>query len=227
MSKKSNYFTLASNATAVCNREREARDRPRERLLLLGTDNARSLQRWLLEQGEWVVLTDQPITVDWLRSEQITFIISYGYQHIIRPEVLTYLQGRAINLHISYLPWNRGADPNAWSFIDDTPKGVTIHCIDAGIDTGDIIDQVRLFEDWAGQPERAVGQTLATTYEALNHAIQMLFKKRWQAIREGQFSRMPQPAGGSSHRRVDFSVYQAQLTQGWDTPVTELRSMRL
>ncbi len=26
-----------------------------------------------------------------------------------------------INLHISYLPWNKGAYPNVWSFIDETP----------------------------------------------------------------------------------------------------------
>jgi len=33
------------------------------------------------------------------------------------------------------------ADPNVWSFIEKTPKGVSIHYLDAGIDTGDIIAQ--------------------------------------------------------------------------------------
>ncbi|MCL0081308.1 hypothetical protein M1N64_03665 [Peptococcaceae bacterium] len=46
-------------------------------------------------------------------------------------------QGRAINLHISFLPWNRGADPNFWSFIENAPVGVSIHYLDEGIDTGD------------------------------------------------------------------------------------------
>ena len=38
-------------------------------------------------------------------------------------------------MHISYLPFNRGAHPNYWSFKDNSPKGVTIHFIDNGIDT--------------------------------------------------------------------------------------------
>ena len=42
---------------------------------------------------------------------------------------------------MSYLPWNRGADPNFWSILEDTPKGVTIHIMDESIDTGDILYQ--------------------------------------------------------------------------------------
>ena len=42
---------------------------------------------------------------------------------------------------MSYLPYNRGAHPNFWSFVNNTVKGVTIHEIDQGIDTGKIILQ--------------------------------------------------------------------------------------
>ena len=48
---------------------------------------------------------------------------------------------KIINLHIGYLPYNRGAHPNFWSFMDNTPTGVTIHEIDKNIDTGKIIYQ--------------------------------------------------------------------------------------
>ena len=40
---------------------------------------------------------------------------------------------------MSYLPFNRGAHSNFWSFIENTPAGVSIHKIDKGIDTGNII----------------------------------------------------------------------------------------
>ena len=46
-----------------------------------------------------------------------------------------------INLHLSYLPFNRGAHPNFWSFYENTPSGVSIHLIDAGIDSGPILFQ--------------------------------------------------------------------------------------
>ena len=46
-----------------------------------------------------------------------------------------------INLHISYLPYNRGSYPNYWSFKENTPNGVSIHHIDDGIDTGPVLVQ--------------------------------------------------------------------------------------
>ena len=43
-----------------------------------------------------------------------------------------------MNLHISYLPFNRG--PSEFLVIfDDTEKGVSIHLVDGGIDTGPIL----------------------------------------------------------------------------------------
>ena len=68
-------------------------------------------------------------------------IVSYNYKHIIQPEIIVLMNGRLVNLHISYLPWNKGSDPNFWSFIDNTPKGVTIHKIDNHLDTGAILYQ--------------------------------------------------------------------------------------
>ena len=49
-----------------------------------------------------------------------------------------------INLHISYLPYNRGAHPNFWSFVENTPSGVSIHQVDSGIDTGKIVIQKQI-----------------------------------------------------------------------------------
>ena len=46
-----------------------------------------------------------------------------------------------LNLHISYLPFNKGAHPNFWSFAENTPSGVTIHKINKKIDSGNIIYQ--------------------------------------------------------------------------------------
>ena len=67
-------------------------------------------------------------------------IISYGYRFKI-DEKLIKKNKNIINLHIYFLPFNRGAHPNFWSFIENTPSGVSIHKIDKGIDTGDIINQ--------------------------------------------------------------------------------------
>ena len=57
-------------------------------------------------------------------------IISFGYKRIIENELLKLAKIPILNLHASYLPYNRGSHPNFWSFVDNTPKGVTIHEID-------------------------------------------------------------------------------------------------
>ena len=69
-----------------------------------------------------------------------------------------------INIHISMLPWNCGADPNFWSWFYATPKGVSIHCIDSGIDTGGLLTQAEIMFP--------AGETLRTSYDRLmEHAI--------------------------------------------------------
>lgn len=142
-------------------------------------------------------------------------LVSYGYQYILPKQVLDFFP-LAINLHISMLPWNRGADPNLWSWIEDTPKGVTIHHIDEGVDTGDIIAQ------WAVQfgPD----ETLATSYQLLKQAIDQLFVDTWPSIRNGTAPRIKQPEGGSFHRKSDRAKVEHLLTKGWDTPVAELQN---
>ena len=68
-------------------------------------------------------------------------IVSFGYRHILRSDFINKCGCPIANLHISYLPFNRGAHPNFWSFYDDTPSGVSIYLIDEGIDTGPILFQ--------------------------------------------------------------------------------------
>jgi len=122
-----------------------------------------------------IVARELPIDVPFLKESQIDFVVSFGYRHIIKYDVLNYLRDRIINMHISYLPWNRGADPNLWSFLEDTPKGVTIHFMDEGIDTGDIIAQKELFFD-------CDHATLATTYAQLQAEMISLFRETWPHI---------------------------------------------
>ena len=40
---------------------------------------------------------------------------------------------------MSFLPYNRGAHPIFWAFYDQNKCGITIHELNAGIDTGPII----------------------------------------------------------------------------------------
>ena len=72
-------------------------------------------------------------------AKESDLIISFGYNKIIKKKVLKFTKRSILNLHISYLPFNRGAHPNFWSFYKNTPKGVSIHEINSKIDQGNLI----------------------------------------------------------------------------------------
>lgn len=146
---------------------------------------------------------------------QADFIVSHGYRHIIPESICKAYDGRAVNLHISYLPWNRGSDPNFWSFVDGTPKGVSIHYIAKGLDTGDLIGQELVeLDDY---------HTLKTSYAKLQHSLFCLFTELWPSIRTGRCERTPQGLAGSYHRASEKTIMADLLTQGWDTPVKDLK----
>ncbi len=128
--------------------------------------------------------------------KQFDWIISYGYRHIISNLIIDKVKNPIINLHISYLPFNRGAHPNYWSFKENTPKGVTIHFIDAGIDTGPILIQkkIKFFEE----------KTLNTTYIRLKKELEELFYASFDKIISKQMLAYPQKGMGSYHKKNDL-----------------------
>jgi methionyl-tRNA formyltransferase len=182
-------------------------------VLFLGPPDSLVLD-FLKSNEREIVQTMEPLDETFLARHPADFLVSHGYRHIIRSALLNGFARRAVNLHVSYLPWNRGADPNLWSFIENTPKGVSIHDLDAGIDTGDIIAQ-KLVEF---QP----GGTLRTTYERLQTEIAQLFARHWSQIRQGTCNATKQVGAGSFHRIADREKVAHLLPQGWDTPVAYL-----
>ena len=144
-------------------------------ILFLGPDKNPVLT--YLQQTEDRVLQSEDIVSSNMIGNGEVFLVSYGYRHIITPDVLEAVGHRSVNLHISLLPYNRGADPNFWSFVEDSPKGVTIHRIDKGLDTGPVFIQKEIsFSD---------ENTLRTTYARLHEEIQQLFISHWMDIRNG------------------------------------------
>ena len=176
-----------------------------------------SLSATLERAGDtWTALHER-VNAECLKDLGTDFVVSYGHPYILRDDVVTGFQGRLINLHISYLPWNKGADPNFWSFFDDTPKGVTIHCIDSGIDSGAILVQEELQFDG--------GHTLASSYSLLRSAIEALFDRTWPAIRQGAVTAVPQAGPGTYHARKDKIPFFNGLPLGWETPISVLKAM--
>ena len=114
------------------------------------------------------------------------FVISFGYRKIIPRKVLSFSKRPIINLHISYLPYNRGAYPNFWSFLKRTPKGVSIHEIDGGIDTGDILCRKKITF------KVNKNTSFKSTYKILLIEMEKLFKKNYKSIVNGNYKKFKQ-----------------------------------
>ncbi len=187
-------------------------------VLLLGSEHPR-IERVLEDVGDAYRRTEEPLSPSDDLLEWAEWLVSFGYRHIVKPEVLALFPGRVINLHISLLPWNRGADPNVWSFLEDTPAGVTIHLMDEGLDTGDILAQRQVSHD--------SDDTLRTSYERLITEIEDLFAERWPDIRQGRITPISQQGEGTLHRSADLEAYSYLMTEGWDTPIRYLQGKAL
>ena len=108
------------------------------KILFLGPEKEpqTTLINFLQNDGNLVIKREEKLYIKDIDKCEYDWLISFGFRYIIDKKILDSFKKRAINLHVSYLPWNRGADPNLWSIYENTPKGVTIHQIDSGVDTG-------------------------------------------------------------------------------------------
>lgn len=143
-----------------------------------------------------------------LISPEFDLVVSFGYTFILNKALLSQCSIPIINLHLSFLPWNRGSHPNFWSFWDNTPSGVTIHEIDNGIDTGPILFQKNIIFDDAEE-------TFQSSYDKLFEEIEKLFIDNLDQILNLTFSPKKQRGLGTFHYKKEFPT----TFTGWQSNV--------
>lgn len=89
-----------------------------------------------------VMRLDDPATLAALAAYEPDVICVACFSQRIPSEILRLPRLGFLNVHPSLLPNNRGPDPLFWTFRSgETSTGVTIHQMDAGLDTGPILLQ--------------------------------------------------------------------------------------
>lgn len=185
-------------------------------LFLTNNRNALPLYEWIRERAD-AEICSEPIRLAELQRFSPSIIISYNYNYIIKQEIIDFMRGNIINMHISYLPWNRGSSPNIWSFLDDTPKGVTIHKIDRNLDKGKILFQKEIEFD-------PYSETLETSYNTLNETIVELFKSHWEDIVEQNYEEVVPEGKGSYHSMADLEALKSMISFSWSDLVIDVIS---
>jgi phosphoribosylglycinamide formyltransferase-1 len=100
----------------------------------------------------------------WLSLRGVDFVVLAGYMHLLTQPFLEHFPDRIVNVHPSLLPAFPGAHPIEDALAAGVEQtGVTVHYVDAGIDTGIVIRQ----EPVAVEPR----ETLVERIHAVEHRI--------------------------------------------------------
>lgn len=140
-----------------------------------------------------------------LYPEKDLIFISIQYDKIIAPN--KFFSDKLYNIHFSFLPEYKGVYPTIWPLLNNAAySGVSLHLIDAGIDTGDIIDQIKVpiqLED-----------TSWNLYEKCLQAASFLFRKNFFQLISNGADAVPQSFLASSYyskKSIDFSSLPINL----------------
>ena len=143
-------------------------------------------------------------------------VVSFGYRHRIPDYMIERYQSKMVNLHISLLPWNKGAHPNFWSFYDSTPSGVTIHEVSSELDSGPILLSREFVFD-------TKTMTFSDTYWQLRKGVEELFLANALKLSKSVIPPTEQTETGSYHSSKDLPVE----FRGWDNLIhDEIRRLR-
>jgi len=98
--------------------------------------------------------------------------VSMSFNQIFRKELINLPVLKTINCHAGKLPFYRGRNILNWALINDEKEfGITVHYVDEGIDTGNIIQQtcypITDADDYATLLERAYEGCAVNLYDAI------------------------------------------------------------
>jgi methionyl-tRNA formyltransferase len=135
-------------------------------------------------------------------------IISAGYWGILPPRLLEIPKIACVNFHGSLLPRHCGKHPVFWTlWHGDRETGITVHHMDAGIDTGDIAYVKRV--------EVSAGDTVPVLYDRIMNASMPLVDRLILDAEEGRVPKKPQPKRGYSY---NFDLTERDLKLDFNQP---------
>ena len=180
-----------------------------------------SIRKKLCEQGFEVIVSPDPYDADSVDEFSPDIILSSGYDRLLRPKTIQKYSQRIINLHAAYLPWARGIGTTLLATILRYPYGVSVHFINEGLDTGNLIARkiVQTEQD----------DTLRTFYSKLLSATEDLFFESFPKIVSGQTNGVSQEELGeinTNRSRLQFESVMDICPNGYDTLIADLEKLR-
>lgn len=140
-------------------------------------------------------------------------IIAAGYSLIFKEDILALPNQLAVNFHASLLPKYRGKHPVFWTLRgNERWAGLTVHAIDPGIDSGDILYQVKV--------GTRRDDTVASLYGRIMDRSVDLVGQLIADTEAGTIPRRAQPIGAGSYFS---SITDEDYHLSWDWPAEKIR----
>ena len=152
--------------------------------------------------------------LDHVRNYNADMFVSMSFDQILRKQLYSLPRLGTINCHAGKLPSYRGRNVLNWVLINDEKEfGITVHYIDEGVDTGDIIMQesypIHETDDYRTVLERAYIECPIILHKAI------------QSVYEGTVTRIPQSSLNkyglicgrrvSGDERLDWSMSSREI----------------
>jgi len=132
---------------------------------------------------------NEPNIVNEIIKLKPDLLVCYG-SSLIKSDLLQEFKNNFLNVHLGLSPYYRGSGTNVWPLINNEPDmiGATFMHLDAGIDTGEIIHQIRA-DLFVGDSPHSIGNRLickmTTTYAEIINKFRELENSK-QPTSEGK-----------------------------------------
>lgn len=135
-----------------------------------------------------------------INQQKFDYFVLAWWPYIIDASLFNIPKKGTLNFHPSLLPFNKGKHPTFWNIIEEVPYGVSIHFVDEGIDSGDVVFQKEIKKTWC--------DTGGTLYEKALKNIVDLYVENYNNIKNGNYMRTKQHSGrGSFHYAKELKAY--------------------
>lgn len=123
--------------------------------------------------------------IEAVKEKEIDWLFIIGWSQIAKKEVLDAPKKGCIGMHPTLLPRGRGRASIPWAILKGLDKtGVTMFCLDEGVDTGDILGQIEI-------PIHSK-MTATELYEKVNQTHIQLIEKYWDDVVHDKLTRKKQ-----------------------------------
>lgn len=146
----------------------------------------------------------------WVEGIRPDLVVIFSMSQLLKSDIIKLPHLGVINLHPSFLPSYRGANPDFWQYYDmEMNPGVTVHYVDSGEDTGDVIFQERV--------HIPLGTKSPVRLDKLIGELGVsLLLKAIDTIAQGHAPRIPQPTQSPTIRARNLRPEEHSQIIDWE-----------